>query len=610
MAAPDTLYRSSAGFLARFRANRAGNTMAIIAAGMFPLAGFAGAAIDMARLYVVRTRLQQACDAGVLAGRKFMTGGTLDSTSRERAQQFFRNNFTSSWFRTTNVVFTPADTGDGQVRGTASVSVPMAVMGMFGFRARALNVSCEARFDVPDADIMFVLDTTGSMACTPARSTSSCQSYAGSVTAVQVGNVWAVPEESGSRIAGLKLAVLDFYDTVANAKDPSTRIRYGFVPYTSTVNVGRLLPSSYMVTDTWTYQSRRMNGEQTTGSWTTGPSIARMAQADCTAYRLRSPATGYPATLTYGHSWSSATGSNAPGVCSTRQQSLTPIWRYEPVDHDISGYVQGNAVPDPTKLGVTSPVWAGCIEERQTSALTTFGDPLPADLDIDLIPSSRATRWRPMWPQVMYNRSNNAPQDRTDTSADGSLDWRATTANNRGGFNTCVKQAQRLAELTRAQVSNYVNASDFTPHGGTYHDVGMIWGARFLSPTGPFAADTAARVNGDPPNRHLIFMTDGDMAPNLDIYGLYGYERRDQRVLGGAASSELTDRHNARFSAICEAAKSKGITVWVIAFSQSMTTRLEQCASPGKAYYAANTTQLRDAFREIASLIAELRLTK
>ena len=76
-------------FLGRLRRNQSGNTLAMMAAYMLPLCALAGSAIDIARLYVVKVRLQQACDAGALAGRKFMTSSdstTLDSVAASRAQ--------------------------------------------------------------------------------------------------------------------------------------------------------------------------------------------------------------------------------------------------------------------------------------------------------------------------------------------------------------------------------------------------------------------------------------------------------------------------------------------------------------------------------------------
>jgi hypothetical protein len=52
------------------------------------------------------------------------------------------------------------------------------------------------------------------------------------------------------------------------------------------------------------------------------------------------------------------------------------------------------------------------------------------------------------------------------------------------------------------------------------------------------------------------------------------------------------------------------ITIWVIAYSQTMTTSLQNCASPGKAYYAGDDASLTTVFNTIASQIAELRLSK
>lgn len=61
------------GVLQTLRRDAAGNVVAMMGAALLPLAAFSGAAVDTARLYVVKVRLQQACDAGALAGRKMMT---------------------------------------------------------------------------------------------------------------------------------------------------------------------------------------------------------------------------------------------------------------------------------------------------------------------------------------------------------------------------------------------------------------------------------------------------------------------------------------------------------------------------------------------------------
>ncbi len=99
---------------------------------------------------------------------------------------------------------------EGQVTGTATATVPTVVMKIFGKETLDLTTQCMAELQIANADVMFVLDTTGSM--------------------------------GGTRIAGLRDAVRDFHKTMNGAiKDENTRVRYGFVPYSMTVNAQELV---------------------------------------------------------------------------------------------------------------------------------------------------------------------------------------------------------------------------------------------------------------------------------------------------------------------------------------------------------------------------------
>ena len=62
--------RGWSGLLGRLARDRAGNTLAMIAAAIFPLLALVGGGVDMGRSYLAQSRLQAACDAGVLAARK------------------------------------------------------------------------------------------------------------------------------------------------------------------------------------------------------------------------------------------------------------------------------------------------------------------------------------------------------------------------------------------------------------------------------------------------------------------------------------------------------------------------------------------------------------
>ncbi|WP_052507789.1 TadE/TadG family type IV pilus assembly protein [Sphingomonas hengshuiensis] len=598
------------GFLARLARDKRGNTLALMVMALIPLIALVGSSVDTARLYVVKVRLQQACDAGVLAGRKFMvssTSTTLDDNAAAKAQNFFAANFQSGMFASTGALFTPRKTTDSQVAGTAVATVPMTLTGMMGFDPVQLTVTCEARFDIADVDVMFVLDTTGSMAYAASDTSYSGQTVY-SYTRSDGTTGYYTTEKSNARIKALRTAVLNFYDTLAATADSTTKIRYGFVPYTSTVNVGKIIPSSFLNIGTYAYSTRRAY-EANYGS-SSSTVYSNTTQATCNAYAGRNPTSGYDSNSRAVYktvSWNSSTKK-----CTVTSQTVQLMWTFGSIDTDVSQYVLGGWVTDPSKIDGTTSKWQGCIEERDTTASASFSQSsLPGDLDPNLPATNDATKWRPMWPDQIYERPNTSSTNVTNSTAQGSnYENVGSAAKLKLGYVSCGKEAQRLAVMTRDEVSSFLNDPDFRPMGGTYHDVGMIWGTRFLSPNGPFAADTAAWPGRKTPIRHLVFMTDGEMSPSLEIYGLYGLEKTDRRVTGTDTSTQ-TARHNARFVAECEAAKNLNITVWVIAFGQSLTTEMTQCASSsGNAFTASSDTALDTAFQTIASRVAMLRISK
>ena len=617
--------------LARLRTDVRGNTLAMMAAALIPICGLVGSGLDTARLYVVKVRLQQACDAGVLAGRRSMetsNASTLDATATAQAQAFFKNNFTQDWMKTSTVSFTPSLTADTQVSGTATAKVPMSLMKMFGAPDITLNVTCEARYDVADSDVMFVLDTTGSMADQPSGSGGGGK-YA--YTRENGTTGYATAEAStDSKISAVRTAVLNFYDTVAASADSLTHIRYGFVPYSVSVNVGAAIYArdpSYLV-NSWNYNTRTPAGEANDVVYATNSvSTKNVVQGACAEGVVRTPATGYTvsgsgtsATATAIRkttSWAPANG----GTCTVVTDNMKVNWVYQNASLDTSGFKTGTATPDPTRFGGGTVTWNGCLEERLTTFGTTTFDQnaLPPDLDPDLIPYSDDTRWKPALPELSYWRGGNTTwtsAGKTSTSA--SSDWPVSSSYTNagywvaGGYNgdgvACPKAAKRLSVMTRADVANYVSASgDLRPGGFTYHDAGMIWGTRFLAPNGPFAADTAAWPGHNPPNRYIVFMTDGEMNSEWTAYSLYGIEYYDKRITG---TNNDESYHNARFLAECTAAKARGITVFTIAFGTSITSQLKTCASPGQSFQASNSAALNTAFQNIAKQVALLRVSK
>lgn len=612
-------------FLGQLRRDTRGNTLAMMAIALIPVSALAGSAVDMGRLYVVKVRLQQACDAGVLAGRKFMTdsaSSTLDATAAARATTFFNNNFTSGWMRTNAISFTPSKTSDNQVAGVASVNVPMTVMKMFKAADVTLNVTCEARFDLADSDIMFVLDTTGSMACAPEDGDAGCAQENVKLSGGKNQTPWYVTEKTNSKLSALRSAVVDFDTTMRSNSDPSTHIRYGFVSYSSAVNVGRVIPAQFMVSDAWGYDTRELVGETNSGA-NDAVTLSGYTSGNCSTANRRYPA-GSPTASSSWFSNSTAyyitNATWSQSACRANKQVVIPIWRYRKRDLDVSQYITGNTITNPIRLDGSTTSWDGCIEERATTASSSFDiDNLPPDLDPDLIPTAGddSTLWRATWPDVTWQRNNINYEDSAQTDEQRSNDGNGRNYGDdylaSRGYSTCGFPARTLAVMSASDVSGYVNNPDFRPLGGTYHDVGMIWGVRMLSPNGIFSSTTAAWPGRNPPSRHIVFMTDGQMAPNASIYGQYGVEAYNGRVGNGTTNvNTLTARHTARFRAVCSYAKDRlNMTIWVVALGTTLSSDLNACASPGgHAFTATSKTELQEAFKTIATQVAQLRVSK
>jgi len=248
-------------------------------------------------------------------------------------------------------------------------------------------------------------------------------------------------------------------------------------------------------------------------------------------------------------------------------------------------------------------VGIGGIERRRArrvdlarGALEALGVATAYDVQIDTLPTNTATRWRP------YDTSAEQAENTSDSAA-----------------TACPAQAKRMQAWTRSNLSTYLNT--LTPDGYTYHDIGMVWGARLLSNQGIFAADNPDTFNGMPVSRHIIFMTDGEMDTENDLMAFQGVESEEHRVGGTPTPSDndtgltsptsMESRHVQRMRMVCNAAKSMGFSIWVIAFGTALTQPMIDCASnANQASVATDSATLIARFRQIGSNIGALRLTQ
>jgi len=550
--------------LTRLRQDTRANTLAIMAASLVPLAGMIGGGMDMSRIYLTKTRMQHACDAGALAGRKAMGGGAWNTASDAVAKKFFDANFKNGSYGSGQIQrgFTE---NAGVVTGTISTALPTTLMRILGTRTVSIAVTCNVDLRLPNTDIMFVLDTTGSMS----------------------GR--AVITDTDTKIEALRKSVKCFYEAVARldtsencatgtpsgGTSAQVQVRFGFVPYATNVNVGKLLPTSFLA-DSWSYQTRKAN-YYSNGSF-----------RNWTYDYLSQPVSG----LKNGNSW--------------RDSFSLPVGRY------------GNQA---------TINWDGCIEERETVRASNY-TPIPAgakDLDIDLVPNAGddTTRWGPALPDLVWTRRSTTPNTVRNGVVVGlsQSQWTtyATTTSTdyqQSALYDCPSQGTLMQQWPSASAfENYVDG--LRVGGNTYHDIGLLWGARFISPTGIFAASNAQTPTGGEIQRNIIFMTDGDTnAQNYDYaaYGLPWFDRRQTDPYRVPYSNDLNDQVNARFSALCSAIKNKNITLWVISFgdgSNSTTEqRLSDCATPSRYFEARDSATLQKTFAQIANQISQLRLTQ
>lgn len=706
------------GVMSRLLKNEEGNIIAILAAAVIPVIGLVGGGVDMSRLYLTQSRLQGACDAGALSGRKTMGVGTWAANSgaaNAQALRMFDQNFANGAYGSNNLVRSFTESG-GNVVGTASTVVPMALMQVLGQESKVVSVRCQAELRIPNSDVMFVLDTTGSMGDPASGSTET-------------------------KISGLRKAVKCFYEALAkqnitdiapadcgetvdpsNTNSGSVQLRFGFVPYAINVNVGRLLPLDYMA-DQWTYQSREANivtdanasatygtesapslvstvntavadsawgnteqdivqngftydwNSSTTSSECsklTPPGSRTTTTTGATEFISQSPdepvetdttliKTYEQDTVTrtrnYRYNFVANSNPNKKGTCflqfrDTNQnvrvqttRTTTPItwsrntyfsgWTYKPVTFNVSSlkdnaantYRSSLSLPLGTDGAGTSVSWNGCIEERQTyrgpdADPSDDWSPIPAtalDMNIDMVPTADATtKWGPMltnavWERYLVNTAWDGTKSRSSTRTlndvfvgrnDGVTMLRASS--------NCPTSARKYQTWTPTDFRNYVNS--LTIGGNTYHDIGLLWGGRIMSPTGIFSVLNA------PENmqieRHMVFMTDGETNVINDDYSAYGvhwYDRRQTPTGSAPTNSQLNSLTDARTAALCTAIKNKNINLWVVSYGNvgsATNDRLRACATPGKFFEATSVSSLIVNFKAIAAEISALRLTQ
>lgn len=605
----------SSTFLSRLRRDQKGNALAIVAASIIPLVGAIGGGVDLTRAYMAEARLAQACDAAALAGRKVMTkddtteNGTViaDSTAGQEIQRFLDYNFPEGKFSTGEITRTAEVDDQGELTITLATAMPTQLLRIAGIQSMELNAECSARRSGVNVDVALVVDVTGSMA-------------------------WDIDKSSGDdneRMIALQDASKTFFGILNELQgqlaSSGLRVRVGVVPYSHTVNVGKLLyaenadyiaQTAQYYTDVYRVErTSRVSGGQTQYKWleTSTRGSVEIDLADFIDKGINDSTNPY--------AWKGCVEARWPTVktisSSSHPYQTIPSGAWDVIDAAPGSIVNGETAPKWQPFFYSPLVDPGNVWRPNTSTLDM--KKLPWDAT-----KAKSVHWR-LNQKTSWDKSNADPSFITSTgSGKSKVEYNVVTSDHYkdgkvtlGPNHYCVEQAKLLTQIDDDGVTALEGYIDgLVPYGGTYHDLGMYWGLALVSSRAPFEnPDTylASGFTGEKRgvNRYIVFMTDGGMSPSTSIYTAYGWHSKEKRV---SSAGTPTEHHRARFRMICEAAKMQGISVSTIAFSDDVSDddqdSLEGCASEEQAYVAETADDLNDAFRKIAQNIGYLRVSK
>ncbi|WP_271078599.1 Tad domain-containing protein [Aurantiacibacter sp. MUD61] len=374
--------------------------------------------------------------------------------------------------------------------------------------------------------------------------------------------------DSGTKIARLRTGAMGLYRAMES--DDGSITRFGIVPYSHTVNVARslrnrdILVTQDHLSGDWTYRYCDTDGQYIWNcqNLTTSTQPRAGFHENGTKYLYN---IGYDGSGEAGVHISNSTWNNANGLYPGNRQGFR-----------TSG--------------------DGCIEERGT---IDPANPAPTG---SLIIRDYVTRADI---DNMAANGNDAP-----------LQFGRYDPGVQRGYSQvgCPSEASRLQTYAdEADFQTAINSATANVTGGTYHDVGMLWGTRFASRTGFFAGsnfnqgDNVTDIDGVPVNTHIVFMTDGILDTGDTLYSAHGVEAHQDRTRG---TGTLDEQHQRRFEATCRLAGEMGITVWVIALDVTDTDGVRGCATSDSHFFTSDGSDLEQVFEAIGQGIGNLRLTR
>jgi hypothetical protein len=480
-----------------------GSTVPIYAVGLLLLATASAATISVNRRNLVEAATQGAADSAALAATNVyadliskkatnqLSEQQIETKAKAAAQAMFKLNASGSGMAIENsdIDVTTARDNDGKIKSVTTRVKPTGDVPIFmaGFLSDAFklksSVTAEAKIGIGSGssayttedeslrrnlEVVLVLDITGSMGST-------------------------IPGDSKTKIEGLKTAVKSFVSGIYGAdfgdtEIPPANIKFGIIPYSNSVNVGKLLTNTELD-----------------------------IPADLTNWTARTDSKGWRGCIVERSTTPNLVALDPVGGIYVRpdaldvrdaSQAVTPE-KWTPYYNAPSEYYQMYMKSVTTGSGKNKVTTEKLVGTRSVENWFRPSDFSSTRAPLRLVRNSVAEYWHddtvaPTATQALDSNGNVAPRLTAATAATGG-----------GSPNTgCVAPALPLASgYTKKRLGDYVDA--LSVGGWTHSNIGMAWANRMLSPWAPLAG---AKNYGDAKTDKLIvLMTDGFITAG-DIY--------------------------------------------------------------------------------------------
>jgi Flp pilus assembly protein TadG len=552
----------------RLRTDNRGNVAVIAALAAVPLFTVVGAAVDYSKAAKIRTDLLAAVDAAVLRGCKEIQTQTV-AVAKQRMQDTFAAMFTPA------ATFTPtvSPTINAGVVSAAAQSTYNVQLGVLvGLPNVPLHATSECEYANNTYEIALVMDNSGSM-------TGS----AGSKTKIQAS----------------KDSAKSLIDSMYSGPTSASRVKVSVVPFSLSVNVGP-------------------------------------------QYRT------------------------APWVDSTAQSSA----HWNNFDYRNSPWKPANRFTLLDEMGIA---FGGCFETRPGNFAVTDVSATPGQPDSYFVPqfapddpgprASGASTYKfkqnGTGANVTYSYENSYLDDNTSGTGQCSGQTHNTWEVDKALTKLCKYKGNPTKNISNERGPNYMcdtqplqrmindpaalktKIDSMVAEGNTNIFEGFMWGWRTISPNGPFADGRVygQQPVGQPNNvKVMIVLTDGVNAWN-GLSNSNGSRFSPAGFLQNTTSTATGYQKVGRFAPIatttqaqgeaamdsrlitaCGNARAQGVVVYTIGFAAKTSevdeAVLKACASPDPVtgapqyYFASNSSQIDNVFKDIANKLSDLRLTK